>query len=102
MLGYNATNYEDYSLEKDLTLHGKCFMHSSMPINEDELENISKLEPFNQLIDDFVNRVKPANTEMIPEFDLSDEAITEFYEMDDFTYGQERFDREQMRQNLQL
>jgi len=101
-LGYNATNYMDYSVDKDLTIHGKCFMLPSMPLNIDQIENLEKLEPFSQLIDSFKNRVKPANTDMIPDFDLSSESIDDFYEMDGFTYGTERFEREQLRQNFQF
>ena len=77
-------------------------MLPSMPLNIDQITNLEKLEPFSQLIDSFKNRVKPANTDMIPDFDLSPESIDDFYEMDGFTYGTERFEREQLRQNFQF
>ena len=73
-----------------------------MPLNIDQVENLTKMEPFNQLIDHFKNRVEPANKDMIPEIDLSPESIADFYEMDGFTYGAERFEREQLRQNFQF
>ena len=95
MLAENQLAHED-------SITGTCFMLKSMPINEMELDNISLLSPFNQLLDSFEERVKPGNPEMIPFLDLSNEAIEEFYEMEDFMYGQERFEREQTQQNLQL
>ena len=72
-----------------------------MPVNEQEIENISKLEPFSQLLDHLAVTVTPGNPEMIPQMDLSEEATREFYEMEDFMYGKERWEKERIDMNYQ-
>ena len=60
------------------------------------------LPPFDLLLNYCNQSVRPANPEMIPEIDLSEEATREFYAMDNFMYGTERIDLERQKQNINL
>ena len=72
-----------------------------MPVNETEIDNIVQLEPFNQLLEYLSETVRPGNPEMIPEIDLSEQATSDFYEMENFKFGTERMERELIYQNYQ-
>ena len=98
---FNATFKEDLNLDRDLDRSGKCVVLKSMPINETEIENISRLEPFCDLLDFCDRYVKPANPEMIPEMDLSQEAFDEYYEMENLMYQEERIEWEKERLQFQ-
>ena len=73
----------------------------SLPVNETEIDNIAQIEPFNQLLDHLNEKIIPANPEMIPEMDLSEETTRDFYDLENFMYGQERMEQEDLYQNYQ-
>ena len=98
---FNATFKEDLNHDRDLDRSGKCVVLKSMPINETEIENISRLEPFCDLLDFCDRYVRPANPEMIPEMDLSQEAYDEYYEMENLMYQEERIEWEKERLQFQ-
>ena len=90
----NFNHLMDSGIHVEKDRHGKCIVFNSLPLVEDQLENLAQLPPFDLLVDHLPLRVINANPEQTPEVDLSKEATAEFYEHEDFSFGPTRWEFE--------